>query len=262
MGCTLSRSAPRMGVIVAVCLAVANLSPAREKEPNPAPGRPDIDKTINEFHVPEGCDAGTRDCDRIRIEGIHLHLGVEPEAALGELPLAIQEMDGEGNVIVVELPSVTPDGTHRLRLTTENGYDEFEHAVGAVGAEGPPGFTGDPGPAGPPGTVGALGAEGPTGQSGSSLIRSKENIYKRNCDFRSTSETRVLQLCFCDDERDVAISGICDTLVQIGGQSRLTKIGTFQTTDPSGLAGIVCSWADVDNIDFLVRVECIDADLP
>jgi Collagen triple helix repeat (20 copies) len=237
---------------------------AKEKPPRAVWMRPDVDTAVVEVDVAGGCDVGARDCDRIRIEGRDVHLGAAPEVRIGDLVLAVQEMDPDGFMVAVELPPEIPDGSNRLRVTTETGYDEFEVAIGAVGPAGPQGAPGVTGPQGLQGMPGATGPDGPQGEPGEGgLLRSKEDVYVRECEFVSVGVTGVvLYVCNCDDEADLILSGTCDSLAIGDGVPKLVGAGTFQTEDPSaGLlrAGLFCTWEVFSGNVLKLTAECLDA---
>jgi Collagen triple helix repeat (20 copies) len=127
--------------------------------------------------------------------------------------------------------------------------------VGPQGAQGPQGTPGtaaaqgDPGPAGPQGPQGIQGPAGPVGPQGpagtSGISMTKTSIYQVDApggDFPGASTGS--SIAYCNDNNDVAISGIC--LVrdaagnQIQGRPRLIYTGPVNATNANAKAGWQC----------------------
>jgi hypothetical protein len=92
---------------------------------DPVSNGPFIMKLTNRFDVEAACDAGTRDCSLIELNGLSLHTGVDPRIHLsgaGELPVVVRDQDGRW--LAVEMPDGVADGPHTLKLNNPQGEDE------------------------------------------------------------------------------------------------------------------------------------------
>ena len=113
-------------------------------------------------------------------------------------------------------------------------------AQGEQGAQGPTGATGPQGAAGPAGDAGPQGPQGVAGVANGGVYGTRGQSYCREKVGYATDAGNPLLIAYCDDSKDLPLSGSCDGV----SDPSITLPTNRPGADWTGIttAGWVCGW--------------------